>query len=475
MIQPFFKLLDHCNVTTFKPADVAAVISARPSGTYLEQQLARVSQDGTFAPELVNQFLSDKLTDLKSHGRVSIKATAMAYVFCILCHMSCGEAGGKLDRAALWATHDATKDMPKERTSSFLGIDLTSSQRFEKVADPVDPLLYLQGYHLEDWNRAWVLFNYTRNFCEKPWNLFKKSREPAMLKLYWANINATRVKQRKDYQKSKATVDERMAYTKLFKDLQEKATASSVEGEGDFLASLLAQDPSKFSEHQFHKVREDVTRLLRQHHSFLKTATGKSAKPKDLPDILADWENIKTALSPHMPIPRGADEDDFVPNPHFKDFGGKAAQDFLANSNQAIERIADSLRTRLLAGGTSAGDALDNKEVPNQPHFDKAAEIIEMFFALSTMTSGKTPPNVDYNHVLDAFGFQGEARQTLEFNVENTRITKAMANQLSCAAPQTSAAADEEDDEEVLQEAFRFLRHQPVGMLPFPVSLTCPS
>lgn len=82
------------------------------------------------------------------------------------------------------------------------------------------------------------------------------------------------------------------------------------------------------------------------------------------------------------------------------------------------------------------------------------------------MTSGKTPPDVDFRAALLALGIDySNGFHNLVFNKEHMEITMDRVKRMSNSASGTSSRSESSSNntEEIFQAALTFFNHQPVG------------
>ncbi|KAF3764828.1 hypothetical protein M406DRAFT_331145 [Cryphonectria parasitica EP155] len=226
-----------------------------------------------------------------------------------------------------------------------------------------------------------------------------------------------------------------------------------------FFAELLTKDPGALQAHEYHQTRRRTAKLLKRQTAYLRRSTTE-AEPRPLSAILDTWDQIRSILGPQMPRPDGLDMSDFAPNPHIAKLGGKAAQEFVAASGEAILRVAECL-----------GESLE-EDIPDDKLTSEVTRVINHSFFLSKVVSGKPPPDIDFERTLDSFEYRAQAdlmssrAHAAAATSDDDDDGEEDAGAVQPHVQQRYSDGDEDNDQgrpnkaEILREAFRFLPHQ---------------
>lgn len=447
-----------------KPSEIAATIDLASHDPAFLHVIHLIDSDKEYCPRVLNSLVGSPLQD-DSHDEVSIKATAVAYIFRLLRWSTKGPGFDYAAALEAWQGYDAIDDeskAPEWTKSSNLDINIEDDSPFQyKRATEVpqdNPCFYL-GYSYENWNRMWMALFYIRGLRDSPWEFFHQKRDSGRVHLDFKDATAARLSVDEEDAEVKDEEANRDAYIATFQDVMKHQEGQPQQSEADYLTNLIGSSPSKgIHRVDLQRTRQAVKAMLRGQLAYLRATDGQ-AEPLPVKSILSSWVKIEAQVRPLHGEPRNVHDEDFVPITHIASLASEAANLFVTTSEAAIEQLC--MKSKHI--GAQKGDSLTrilDEDLPEDSERKAAAQTLRQYFNQSMLVAGKMPPQVDYNAALDAFGLEGDARSTLEFNTANTRITQAQVDALVGARESDEAFHQPAN----FRESFRFLSHQVPGM-----------
>lgn len=119
----------------------------------------------------------------------------------------------------------------------------------------------------------------------------------------------------------------------------------------------------------------------------------------------------------------------FRDNPSVAEFGGKASDQYIANSTDTIDALRDEYLAR-------------ESDMTVEEATEKAKSNMAATHSLSSFTSGEIPTDPPWPEALVALGFAPDAKD-LTFNKENSALTMKQALAASQAAGATASTSED--------------------------------
>jgi hypothetical protein len=398
-------------------------------------------------------------------------ATTVLYVYRALKWMTKGPDFDGETTAAAWAEYaqEFPVDNGEDSLSGLFDADFLDPARFrcdkcskeelmEHYGDGADDAILNRflGYSREDWQRSITLLCYLRMFWNRPSIHYGSKRKQDFFRQYWAGCETEdmlrKVENRQKDEKPKRRAD----FLTLYREIQSQSGVA-----GEIADSLLAIQSKNLDAPAVGELRNEVQSRLERYSAYISQTPASDHRD------FQDWD--PNVVKQHMAIildsvaplhgpQRNIRPEEFVPNPFLAKFAEGTVPSFLQATHDATGRPMSS---NAPAGVEAAADA-----------------DVAFSYALSTLTAGLPPQNVDFEEAMDLVGLEGEDRKTYTFNSENTRISKKAARNLSNAARRRikvilrtkgkAPAVETPDRDGNLREAFTFLPHQIAGMYFFP-------
>ncbi|KAL1873053.1 hypothetical protein Daus18300_004196, partial [Diaporthe australafricana] len=332
MMQPFYDMLKRDGLTQKRlmTAEIADALSQLPHKTF-DEQMEKVRQDPGLEPRFLNQSMPDGLKE-GSGNPVSVRATVIAYVYRLLTRMTKGADFAPRDGQykskwdAYRSQHGSANDKQgvKLMRINFDDKGYRFVRKYEEDGTtPLDNAQFYFGYDIEDWNRAWVLFNWIRQKRNQPWSMMKVTREVKHMKLYWVDPDKPETGRSKRFLREDEAMAKPAAYNNDMRGLRLRAQDAELEAgsEHEQLARKLSTKSSHLQDENANDNIRVIARFFEQNAAFLRTSVSKINKPKPVQEVSKLWEAVHAHLAPKFPLPRGVDIDDFQPNKHIPEVG----------------------------------------------------------------------------------------------------------------------------------------------------------
>jgi len=383
-------------------------------------------------------------------------ATTILYIYRALRWMTKGPEFDADVLAEDWAkyAHEFPVEDGEEALLDLFDTDLTDTARFrcdkrskaellEHYGDKAHNAILdrFLGYSMEDWQRAITLLCYLRMFWSRPSVHYGQKRKQDFFRQYWAGRQT-------EVEKAKRRAD----FMTLYREIQNQSGVA-----GEIADSLLAVLKGDMDVPAIGGLRNEVQSRLERYGAYISQTPASDHKD------FQDWDPsvvekqmaiILDSVAPLHGPRRNVRPEEFVPNPFLAGFTEGTVPSFLQATHDATVRPTGS--------NVSAG-AEANADVD-----------VAFSYALSTLTAGLPPQDVNFEEAMDLVGLKGDDRKTFAFNTENTRISKRAARNLSNSAWRRvkivletkgkAPASEAPGGDENIREAFTLLPHQIAGM-----------
>lgn len=467
------------NSKSWKPSDYVAAINSRPDEQTFMAVITKICKDETFEPLIQRAHVQAPALQDSTHDVYSLRASAVIAVFRLLKWTSKGaiKYNNKESKHA-WMAHNSKDNIPEYAKSTFLCLNHMSSRRFREYTNKEmdkDPQMYYLGYSMEDWNRAWMLLSYLKKERPGAAKLLRKGRQQKLVKLIFEDQQKINLEQADRQGEKHAKNIRSQEYYEIFNERSQEATKDLLEkGEAAFFRNALN---ASSKDYDYTKSSDDLKNIMAGREAYFKLAGSSptTATTRSREEIIADWHIIKEKLGPVFKGKiRNMEPGEFKPNPAVP-YNKVSLQQYQAQSEGAISTLNESLdlqdkiakKKRKKNKGSPKFEDNDNADrTLNSDYLNRASNIISSHFAREQYVAGKPPPEVDYSSALALLEIRGANKETLNYNIANTMVTKEDLTEKDAPPPKDEDIdLDAVNPEDIIKPPFQFKAHQPVGML----------
>ncbi|KAK0751902.1 hypothetical protein B0T18DRAFT_79517 [Schizothecium vesticola] len=428
--------------------------------------VGEIDQSPAYRPLVLSKMLdpaSPLLDTLDPSREVCMVATTVLYMYRTLRWMTKGSDFDGEATAAAWGEHDqelsaydgegglsGVFDTGFLDPARFRCDKRSKEELMEHYGDGAHDAILNRflGYSREDWQRAITLLCYLRMSWNKPSAHYAQKRKQDFFRQYWAGRETADILRKVENRQKDEKAKRRADFLTLYREIQSQSGVA-----GEIADSLLAVQSENLDAPAVGELRNEVQSRLERYSAYI------SQTPASDHQDFEDWDPnvvdrhmaiILDSVAPLHGPQRNIHPEEFIPNPFLANY----AEGTVASFCQATHDVTGRPMSSDAPGGVEAGADAD----------------VAFSYALSTLTAGLPPQNVDFEEAMDLVGLEGENRKTYKFNSENTRITKKAARNLSNAARRRiriilktkgkAPATETSDNDGNLRESFTLLAHQ---------------